>query len=46
MDKDAGGPVWVLRPKGNPLEDDHEDQVSEQAEHEDQLGEQHQKHTT
>ena len=45
VDEDAGGPVRVLRPEGDPLEDDHEDQVSEEAEHEHQLWQQHQEHT-
>lgn len=45
MDEDAGGPVRVLGPEGDPLVDDHKDQVPEQADHEHQLRQQHQQHT-
>ena len=45
MDEDAGGEVRVGRVKGQPLEDDHEDQVTKQTQHEEQLWDQYQEYT-
>lgn len=45
MDEDAGGGVRVGRVEGQPLEDDHEDQVTKQTQHEEQLWDQYQEHT-
>lgn len=42
VDKDAGSSLGVLCREGQPLIDDHEDQVAEEAEQEKQLGQEDQ----
>lgn len=42
MDEDAGSSLGVSRREGQPLIDDHEDQVAEETEQEEQLGQEDQ----